>query len=105
MIYDALGSILSRILHFEYVWFTIGSFILYGLTTFYLEKYSNYTIALAGSFLIGVFDATIGILIAKKLKANIREEDLDVIHITPNLIFYMGTLATVIGVITLFLFS
>ncbi|WP_132724437.1 hypothetical protein [Tenacibaculum sp. M341] len=104
-VFDILGSILSRVLGFEYVWLTFGSFIIYGMLSLYLQKYDGLSIALLGSFLIGLFDGSIGLLIADKLKANIREEDKAVIKITPKLIFSMGVYAAVTGMIAILLFS
>ncbi len=104
-IFDILGSILSRVLGFEYVWLTFGSFIIYGMLSLYLQRYDGLSVALLGSFLIGLFDGSIGLLIADKLKANIREEDKAVIKITPKLIFSMGVYAAVTGMIAILLFS
>lgn len=104
-IFDILGSILSRVLGFEYVWLTFGSFIIYGMLSLYLQRYDGFSVALLGSFLIGLFDGSIGLLIADKFKANIREEDKAVIKITPKLIFSMGVYAAVTGMIAILLFS
>lgn len=104
-IFDILGSILSRVLGFEYVWLTFGSFIIYGMLSLYLQRYDGFSVALLGSFLIGLFDGSVGLLIADKLKANIREEDKAVIKVTPKLIFSMGVYAAVTGMIAILLFS
>ncbi len=104
-IYDAIGSILSRKLNFEYVWLTFGSFVIYGLIALYLEKYDGLIISIIGSFLIGMFDSTIGLLIAKKLNANILEKDKEAISITPKLVISMGSLASIIGILSILLFS
>lgn len=102
--YDFLGSILSRILDFQYVWVSFGSFCLYGLIAFYLREFGSFTTVIIGSFLIGIFDATIGILIAQKCNAKILEEDKEAVKITPKLTFSMGFLAVVIGLFTVFMF-
>ncbi|WP_299710270.1 hypothetical protein [uncultured Tenacibaculum sp.] len=104
-IYDALCSILSKRLNVEYVWFAFGSFIIYGIFTIFITKATNLYLGLVSAFMIGVFDTTIGLLIAKKLKANIKKEDLEDLKITPSLILYMGFLAVIIGAIALYFFS
>lgn len=104
-IYDVLGSILSRQLNFEYVWLTFGSFLIYGLIALYLKKYDGIVITLIGSFLIGVFDATVGLLVAEKLKANILEKDKKTIKITTKLVISMGLLSSIIGIVSVLLFS
>ena len=102
--YDILGSIISRKFSFQYVWLTLGSFYLYGLIALYLKDFGNIQIAIVGSFLLGVFDATIGLIIADKFNANIKEVDKEVVKITPGLTFFMGVLAAVIGLIAILLF-
>ncbi len=105
MVYDIVGSILSRILNFEYVWLTFGSFFIYGLTALYLEKHTNLLNTMISSFLLGVFDSTVGLLIAKKLNAKISDEDKKIIKITPKLVIQMGLLASIIAIITILIFS
>ena len=102
--YDILGSIISRKFNFEYVWLAFGSFYLYGMIALYLEDRGNMGIAILGSFLIGVFDATIGLIIADKFNANIKEVEKEVVKITPGLTFFMGVLAAIIGLIAILLF-
>lgn len=104
-IFDALGSILSRLLKFKYVWLTIGSILIYGSVAFYIAKSESLIIAVISSFIVGVFDSTIGSLIAKKLKANIPETDLAKMEITPKLAISIGIFASVIGLITVLLFG
>lgn len=70
-----------------------------------LVKHSNLLFGLLGAFSIGVFDATVGLLIAKYFKAYIKEEDKSLIKITPQLALYMGILATIIGKIAIYFFS
>ena len=101
--FDVFGAVLSRKLEFQYVWLSFGSFFLYGLITFYLRVFGNITIAVIGSFLIGAFDGSIGVLIAKKCKANVLKEDLAALKITPKLVLFMGFLAVLIGLLTIFL--
>ncbi|MFY7671984.1 hypothetical protein ACOSP6_12935 [Tenacibaculum sp. MEBiC06402] len=103
-VYDILGSLLSRFLGFEYVWWAFGSFIIYGVFSLYIYRENSLLSALSSVFLLGVFDATIGLLIADKLKATIREEDKEVVKITFSLIFQMGLIALVMGLIAILLF-
>ncbi len=102
-IYDVLGAVLSRKLDFQYVWLSFGSFFLYGLIAFYLKEFGNITIAVLGSFFIGAFDATVGILIAEKFKANILKEDKETVKITPELTLSIGLIAVVVCVFVVFL--
>jgi len=103
--YDILGSIISRKFNFQYVWLTLGSFYLYGLIALYLKDFGNIQIAIVGSFLLGVFDATIGLIIADKFNANIKEVDKEIIRITPQLVFTMGIIASVIGIIAILIYK
>jgi hypothetical protein len=104
-IFDILGSLLSRILNFEYVWLAFGSFVIYGIIAVYLESYTNLSMAMIGTFILGVYDSTVGLLIPKMLKANIKQEDLEAVQIRFSLAFRMGILASVIGIISIWLFS
>ncbi|WP_143569861.1 hypothetical protein [Tenacibaculum agarivorans] len=104
-IFDIIGSILSRILDFEYVWFAFGSFIIYGFIALYLQLYGSFVSAIIGSFIVGAFDSTVGLYIAKIFKAKILESDKEIIKITPKLIVHMGTLASIIGALTIVVFK
>lgn len=104
-IFDVVGSLLSRFLKFQYVWLSFISFIIYGTAALYLITHNNFYLTVIGCFIIGVFDGTFGVLIAKILKANIKEEDREVIKISPQLAVYMGILASIIGIIAIVLFS
>ena len=84
---------------------TLGSFYLYGLIALYLKDFGNIQIAIVGSFLIGVFDGTIGLIIADKFNANINEADKEIIRITPQLVFTMGIIASVIGIIAILIYK
>lgn len=103
-IYDVLGSLLSRFLGFEYVWWAFGSFIIYGTFGIYIYNNIGLTAALTAAFLLGAFDATAGIVVADKLKAIIREEDKEVVKIGFSLIFQMGIIALTIALIAILLF-
>ncbi len=102
-IFDALGSLLSRHLKFKYVWLTFGSILMYAAVAFYTAKSDGLIIGVIASAIVGIFDATIGLLISKKLKANIPEEDLKNMRITPKIVLSMGVFASVIGFIAILL--
>lgn len=103
-IFDALGSILSRLLNFKYVWLTLGSILIYGFVAFYSAKNSGLIIGVIASSIVGVFDSIVGSLISKKLKANIPEKDLREMDITPKLVITVGLFASIIGLITIIIF-
>ena len=102
-IFDALGSLLSRLLKFKYVWLTFGSILIYGAVAFYTAKSDGLIIGVIASAIIGIFDATIGSLISRKLKANIPEKDIENMKTTPKLVLSVGVFASVIGLITILL--
>jgi hypothetical protein len=102
-IFDALGSILSRLLKFKYVWLTFGSILIYGAVAFYTAKSDGLIIGIIASAIVGIFDATIGLFISRKLKANIPEEDIKNMEITPKLVLSMSIFASVIGFFTILL--
>ncbi|MFT3911440.1 MAG: hypothetical protein QM737_18600 [Ferruginibacter sp.] len=68
---DAFGSIISRKLNFNYGWFIILSIVVYTGAPFVLSQKISFEIALTVNFIIGIFDATVGHMISKKLKANV----------------------------------
>ncbi|WP_299673446.1 hypothetical protein [uncultured Tenacibaculum sp.] len=104
-IFDALGSILSRILKFKYVWLTFGSILIYGTVALYAAKHGGIIWGVIGSCIVGVFDSTIGSLISIKLKANIPEDDVTNLDITPKLVISVAIFASIIGLITVLLFG
>lgn len=104
-IFDAIGAFLSRVLKFKYVWLTFGSIAIYGIVAFYAAKFNGLMIGVMTSGIIGVFDATIGMLISKKFNANIPKDDVKNMSVTPRLVFSMGIFASVIGLITILLFN
>jgi len=104
-VFDALGSILSRLLKFKYVWLTFGSILIYGSVAFYSAKSDGMIIGIIASCIIGIFDSTIGSLISKKLKANIPEKDVIDMDITPKLVLSVSIFASAIGLVTVLLFG
>ena len=68
---DAVGSIISRLLNFNYGYFTVLSFIVY-ITTAYLVTVKTNSALLTAIvvMLVGLYDAIVGWTISQKLKAN-----------------------------------
>lgn len=102
--YDIICSVLSRVLNFEYVWFAFGSFIIYGIIAIYLKLQGNFVSAIIGCFIIGVFDTTVGLTIARLFKAKISDQDKELVKITPMLILQMGVIASIVGAISIIAF-
>ena len=67
---DSIGSVTSRILDFNYGYFSILSVLNYGLIGYLTSKYYNLSKALLAGAVLGLFDATIGWQLAIFLKAN-----------------------------------
>lgn len=72
---DIVGSIISRKLNFNYAYFTVLSFIAY-VTIAYLvaEETNKALLTLVVTMLVGLYDGTVGWIIAQKLKANYNKE-------------------------------
>lgn len=100
-LFDAIGSILSRRLNFKYSWFVIGSILIYGFVAIYAIKYENLIIGVLTSAIVGVFDSTIGLIISKKLNANISDKDTEYMKITPKMIFSVSLFASIIGYLSI----
>lgn len=66
---DAIGSISSRRLKFNYGWLSILSLMVYTLAPFLLAKKVSFEIALFSNLIIAFYDATVGYSISRKLKA------------------------------------
>ncbi|MGZ8524516.1 MAG: hypothetical protein ACXWV1_08800 [Chitinophagaceae bacterium] len=68
---DAVGSIISRLLNFNYGYFTVLSFIVY-ITTAYLVTVKTNSALLTAIVVmhVGLYDAIVGWTISQKLKAN-----------------------------------
>lgn len=99
-IFDGLGAILSRTLNFNYMLLTIGSIIIYGTVAFYAAKIGGVKYGILASALVGIFDATVGLFISKKLKANIPNTDVNM-DTSPTLVLSMAVFAAIIGGLTI----
>jgi len=104
-IFDALGSILSRALKFKYSWLSFGSALIYGLVAIFTAKSNGtFTAVLAGAA-VGIFDATAGLLISKKLKAYIPELKEEEISITLPTILTVALTASIVGWLSILIFG
>lgn len=77
-IIDTIGAIASRKLNFKYTILAVFSFAVYILIGFYGSKFWDINTAITIALLVGTYDATIGLWLSIKLKANmgITEEQL-----------------------------
>jgi hypothetical protein len=103
VLFDAIGSILSRTLNFNYAWLLFGSIVIYGLIGIYAFKYGNTIIGVISSLLAGIFDSTIGLKISKKLKAKISN-DIN-FNITLKTVVPVSLFAAIIGYISILIFT
>ena len=74
---DTIGSIASRKLSFNYTYLAPLSLLNYSSIGYYASESSGLKAALFVSFIVGLYDATIGVWLALKLMANyeFNEED------------------------------
>lgn len=106
-ILDSIGSILSRKLNFNYMLLTFVSIAIYSSTSICVASIGNtHNGILAGSFL-GLFDATIGILIARKFKPNIGTELQDDFEwkINFNMVMILVVFAMLISTISIYIYN
>jgi hypothetical protein len=77
LIIDFWGSIASRRFDFNYAYLSLLSFALYTYIAFCLSKFCIVLPSLTVNFVIGIIDATLGVIISIKLKAktNLTEKD------------------------------
>jgi len=69
LLIDIIGSVFSRRLQFNYVYFAIFTVINYFLTAYYMSFRTDFNLVLLFSGLLVLFDATIGTFLSKRLKA------------------------------------
>lgn len=101
LIIDSLGSILSRKLNFKYTWLSVLSILTFSFAAIYIAKLEGWFIGVFLTGLLGVFDSTIGLLIAKKLKANLGENSNYSWEISPKLIVNVFLFASIIAFIAI----
>jgi hypothetical protein len=92
LLVDIVGSIASRKYNFNYTYFAPLSLLNYMSVGYFASDSHGLKTALAASFVVGVFDATIGLWIALKLKANYRfnEEEEQIATHPVMLLFLIG---------------
>ena len=97
-IIDALGSIASRKLHFNYGYLTPLSLGIYLLVGYLVSKEFGLTYAILSGCIVGVYDATAGWQLSATLKANtgLDEEQLEKISIRYRILGMIG-IAAVFG--------
>ena len=98
---DALGAIASRILRFKYGLMFLPSLMLYVFVGAYVSRDVNFSAAILVNIALGFYDATVGWIISRKLKANtgLTEEQLEKVTISRNLkvMLAFAIIATIIG--------
>ena len=102
-LFDAIGSVLSKTLNFNYAWLLFGSIIIYGLIGIYASKYGNTIIGVLSSLLAGIFDSTVGLKISEKFKAKISNDvnfNISLKTVVPVSIF-----AAIVGYISILIFT
>ncbi|AUC75344.1 hypothetical protein [Olleya sp. Bg11-27] len=104
-IFDAIGAILSRVLKFNYALLTFGSILIYGLVAYYTAESSVAVTGILSSGVVGVFDGTVGLLISKKLNANIPKIEGVDLNISLKMVFTMFIFGSFIGILTTLLFN
>jgi len=70
-ILDSVGSILSRKLNFNYMLLTIVTIAIYSITSISIASIGNTKDGIIAGCVLGLFDATVGALIARKFEPNI----------------------------------
>ena len=101
-LFDAIGAVLSRILNFNYAMLMIGSIIIYATVAVFTAKYGGIIIGIIAGFLMGVFDATVGLKISEKLKANIPDKSLT-FSIDIKTVLAVSVFAAIVGGIAIVL--
>jgi hypothetical protein len=79
---DVIGSILSRQFQFNYAILSPLSYIIYIIITFLIAKQSNRKTVIISGGLLGLFDATIGLLLSNALNANTGKVNMHQLTLT-----------------------
>ena len=104
-ILDSIGSILSRKLNFNYALLIVVSISIYSLTSINVAIIGNNTNGIIAGCILGLFDATIGVLIAKKFKANTGDLKDFEWEVKPNTVFGLSIFAGVISIISIYAYK
>ncbi|WP_298510335.1 hypothetical protein [uncultured Kordia sp.] len=102
-LFDAIGSILSRQLNFNYAFLTLGSIVIYAFIAIYAAKSGGTITGIIISFLMGIFDSTVGLKISEKLKANIQNTGVN-FAIDVKTVLGVSIFAAIIGAIAISIF-
>lgn len=101
-VFDALASYLSRKLKFSYGLMSLGSIIIYAQIAIFANRHSDIYKGVLVAFIIGLFDATIGLLISKYYKANMAPLSAnEAFKLEVKTILKVSLLATVVGFIAI----
>ena len=99
--FDAFGAILSRKFKFNYTLLSIGSIIIYGGVAIITAEATNTNMGVIGAIFPGFIDATLGIIVAKKLKAFINKSNNFNWEIEPRIVFIMIIISGLIGYLSI----
>ena len=101
---DAIGAILSNKWNFNYGVLTILTIVIYATTSINVTSLGTTTNGIISGCLLGLYDSTIGVLIAKKFNANIGNfEDFEWV-IIPDRVFGVIVFAGIISIISIYVY-
>ena len=80
----------------------IGSISIYAIVAVFSATYGGTAIGIIASFLMGVFDATVGLKISEKLKANVPDKSIT-FNIDFKTVLAVSIFAAVVGGIAILL--
>lgn len=84
-----VGSIASRKWQFNFAYISLISVAIYLTTSYWATSLINSTAGITIVGLIGLFEATIGLKLAQKLKANLEEEVHEILDSNTSLTVYL----------------
>ena len=102
--FDAIGSILSKKLKFNYAVLTFGSITIYGVIGLISYQCSNTMIGIVSSAVVGLFDSIVGLIVSNKLNAYVPGLDNDT-KISLSTSLFVAALAAFCGYISILIFS
>jgi hypothetical protein len=97
---DTLGSVASRKLDFNYTYLALLSLLTYSSMGYYASVSHGLKTALIASFVIGFYDAIVGVWLSQVLKANSglnAEEEKNSFH--PFMVLFLTGVAILFGFI------
>lgn len=96
---DSVGAILSRVMHFKYVYLIIFSGALYIGMGYLVTKNFNTGIALGLDAILGLYDGSVGLWLCLKLKANIDNFEETANMLNAKTAITMMVIAALLGLI------